>query len=107
MTARLRGWILQRWHRARKPYEVDRGEFGKRGWMDRLEPRLVNTSLSFKELNTARRAYSDLPSQEDLAAQFEGMSDKERETLTDQWRSDNREIQKSFNEFRIAGGRLT
>ncbi len=91
----LKGWLLQRWHRLRKPYEVDRGEFGERGWMDRLKPKLVNTSLSFEELNAARREYGDLPSQEDLAARFEGMSEEE---MREQERIDNQEFQRSLEQ---------
>ncbi len=106
MMARLRGWLLQRWHRLRRPYEVDRGEFGERGWMGRLEPRLVNTSLSFKELNEARQSYGDLPSKEEQARQVEGMSRKEIRELAESWRpSEDPDFKRSVNRFLAMDGR--
>ncbi|KKN86847.1 hypothetical protein LCGC14_0264060 [marine sediment metagenome] len=57
----VKGWFLRQWYRFNKPYEVDYGEFGQKGWINKKEPKLVNTTLSFAELNAARILLGDLP----------------------------------------------
>ncbi len=54
-------------------YEIDRGEYGTRGWIKERATTLVNTSLSYKELNDAREACGDFaPS---LFGRIEGQAD--------------------------------
>lgn len=97
---RIKGWLLQRWHRLRKPYAVDMGEYGKRGWIDSLPGKLVNTSLTFAELNAARRAYGDLPSKENMTSQFDSLSKEEIDELAKQWRpSDDPDFRRSINRY--------
>lgn len=44
-------------------YDIDRGEFGKKGWQKELGgPKEIYTHLSFKELNQGRTDIGDLPS---------------------------------------------
>ncbi len=40
-------------------FEIDRGEYAKRGYFKRRATQLVNTSLSYKELNEAREECGD------------------------------------------------
>ena len=73
----IKGWFLRQWYRFNKPYQINLGEYGQKGWFNKREPILVHTALSFAELNAARKQLGDLPSQEDLAAQYESMSREE------------------------------
>ena len=59
------------------PYEIDRGEYGRKGWLKRRAESLVNTGLSFKELNQARIQLGDLPNEEYFAKLEEGLTPAE------------------------------
>lgn len=59
MFQRLRGWWLRRYYSVKPPYEIDRGEYGKRGWQAEREV-VVNTALSYSDLNRARGIDAEL-----------------------------------------------
>ncbi len=48
----------------REAYRIDRGEFAGKHWIDECSEQLVNTSLSFSDLNKARMEVGDLPRDE-------------------------------------------
>ncbi len=51
------------------PYKIDRGEYGRKGWLKDHAEMLVNTSLSWQELHQARIELGDLPAEWNIEGQ--------------------------------------